>query len=145
MKNQLTASVLCFLLSACSGPDMDISADIEKQFETSSSTPVNLALVGPSSWERVCVIPPYLVDGQAEQILGFKWDVSTGGDDGLSTLVFIKGQEVVAYTEHPRNKGDLSEVRPQCIARADANLVRKVGEDGWVYLITEKQSTANNK
>ena len=54
--------------------------------------------------------------------------------DTINVLVFVKDNAVVAYTEHPRNKGDFSQVKPECVMRDSAKFERGSGEDGWVYL-----------
>ena len=140
---------ICFLLlvSACSGVSDEISAQIEAQFNASSTAPIDLALVGPSTWERVCVLGPYTMNENAEKILGFKWDAngktSIGSNDGINVLVFVQGSEVIAYTEYPRGKGDFSHMVPRCLPRDRATVVRQPDPDprnnGWVFLVAEQQ------
>ena len=83
------------------------------QFEANKIDPIDLSIIGPASWERVCVLSPYTTNQTAEQVLGFKWDAesktSIARRDGINVLVFVQTQQVVAYTEHPRNKGDFLE------------------------------------
>jgi hypothetical protein len=96
-------------LFACSSGS-NISEQIESQFKASEATSVNLAVVGPASWDRVCVLRPYTDNQRTAQVLGFKWDseakTSIAESDGINVLVFVQGKEVVAHTEHPRSKGD---------------------------------------
>lgn len=126
------------LIAACSGTSQ-ISQQIDAQLRSSPSGPVNLAQVGPASWDKMCVLTPYNDNKTAEQVLGFKWDAeantSIAGNDGVNVLVFVQGTEVVAYTEHPRNKGDFSQLQPRCLARSHASVRRKAGPDGWVFLV----------
>ncbi|MGZ8152431.1 MAG: hypothetical protein ACXW0Q_06170, partial [Methylovulum sp.] len=118
---------------------------IQSQFEASQTASVNLALVGPSSWDRVCVLGPYTTNERTEHLLGFKWDseaeTSIAENDGINVLVFVQGREVVAYTEHPRNKGDFSKLQPQCLDRAQSIVVRDQGPDGWIFLVSRLDKT----
>ena len=133
------------LISGCSRSNTDISVQIEKLFGNSSTAPIDLSLVGPSSWERVCVLPPYTDNEQAERILGFKWNAdhitSIRDSDAINVLVFIQGKTVIAFTEHRRVKGDFSKLVPRCLPRERSTVVRKVDTDprskGWVYLTVD--------
>jgi hypothetical protein len=73
--------------------------------------------------------------------LGFKWNAegktSIASNDGINVLVFVLGTKVIAYAEHPRNQGDISELKPRCLPRATAKVVRRVGAHGWVYLVAQ--------
>ncbi len=144
--NVRTLTPIVMLLAAgCSGNDRDISAQIQAQFDASRTAPIDLSLVGPPSWERVCVLPPYTLNDQTERILGFEWNsnskTSIGGNDGINVLVFIQGTDVVAYTEHRRDKGDFSRMNPKCLAKSHAIVLRQVAPDprsnGWVYLVAK--------
>ena len=89
--------------------------------------PLNLALVGPTSWERVCVFGPYTTNEHAEKVLGFKWDAtgktSIGDNEGINVLVFARARQVIAYTEYPRNKIDFSKMVPRCLSRNQDTLL----------------------
>jgi hypothetical protein len=127
-------------LCSCTRGGGDISSQIEAQFKAGPTAPVNLALVGPSSWERFCVLGPYTNNERAEQVLGFKWDAeaktSIALNDGINVLVFVQGQKVIEYVEHPRNQGDFSQLQPRCLSRAHAVVVRKETGTGWVVLVS---------
>lgn len=131
------------LLLGCSIGSSSISEQIAMQFEASKAAPIDLSVVGPQSWERVCVLPPYSTNQATEQILGFRWDAesktSITGSDGVNVLVFVQRQQVVAYTEHPRNKGDFSKLQPRCLRRSQAIVRRELGVDGWVYFVATKE------
>lgn len=109
------------------------------QFMASQTAPVDLSAVGPASWERVCILSPYTNNQRAEHVLGFKWDAesktSIAGSDGINVLVFVQGQRVVAYTEHPRNLGDFSKLQPRCLVRSQATVKRESDFNGWVFLV----------
>lgn len=145
-KRAIITATSLLLISACAEKSNEISMQIESQFKASSTAPVNLALVGPLSWEQVCVLGPYTNNERAEKILGFKWDAesktSIADNDGINVLVFVKNHEVIAYTEHPRNMGDFSKLEPQCLTKVQAKVVREPDSDGWVFLVTKEQSIA---
>ena len=141
MKPRTSMLPVALILVACSPGDGSISAQITEKFEAGGSAPINLTQVGPPSWERVCVLGPYTTNEAAEQVLGFKWDVqsksSIGSSDGINLLVFLKNQEVSAYTEHRRDKGDFLELKPRCIGRNQASLLSRVEASGWVQLVSQ--------
>ena len=141
MKRHIFFLFIALTLTACSLNDRDISAQITAQFEASKTVPINLAQVGPPSWERFCVLLPHSTNETAAQVLGFKWDVKSNSaivnDEKINLLVFIKNNEVLAITEHRRDKGDFLRLEPKCLARAQAVLVRRVEADGLVQLVSE--------
>lgn len=147
-KRAITFATPLFLVSACADSRNEISAQIEAQFNASQTTPVNLALVGPATWERVCVLGPYTNNERTEKTLGFKWDseahTSIGSNDGINVLVFTEGNQVIAYAEHPRNKGDFSKLEPRCLVRDQATVIRQLGSDGWGYLVTKQQGITSH-
>lgn len=147
-KCAIISVIILLFVSACSGNSNKISTQIESQFKASSTAPVNLALVGPASWEQVCILVPYTNNEGAEKVLGFKWDAegktSITGSDGVNVLTFVRNHEVIAFTEHPRNMGDFSKLEPRCLTRAHATVAREPGSAGWVYLVANEQSIANH-
>ncbi len=115
-------------LSACADRNHEINEQIQTQLQAKPMGPLDLALAGPSSWERVCVLGPYTTNEHAEKVLGFKWDAtgktSIGSNDSINVLVFAKGHQVIAYTEYPRNKEDFSKMTPHCLTRNQASLIQ---------------------
>lgn len=142
MKRTWLALPLVLPLFACSSNNSPISDQITKQFEAENSAPIDLSVVEPASWDRVCVLGPYTLNETAEEILGFKWDAeamtSIAGSDGINVLVFVQKQQVIAYAEHARSKGDFSKLQPRCLLRSNATVVRERRADGWVYLAAGK-------
>jgi hypothetical protein len=141
MKDLITiASVL--VLAGCSGTSSEISTKLATLFAQENASIIDLAELGPQSWERVCVLTPYTTNDEAERVLGFKWnaegETSIASSDGINVLVFVRGSEVVAFAEHSRNAGDLSQINPRCLQRDKAKLVRHAGSQGWVYLVEQK-------
>ena len=140
---KLLALVLSLmLLLGCSSNSSPISAQITSQFETSNTAPIDLSVVGPASWERVCILLPYTTNQAAEKVLGFKWDAesktSIARSDRINVLAFVQNQQVVSYTEHPRTKGDFSKIQSRCLPRSHATVMREPGAGGWVYLVATK-------
>ena len=130
------ALTLPWLTSCGNHMQTEISEEIARQFEASKNSPIHLATVGPLAWQ--CVLPPYSTNKATAETLGFEWDAeaetSIGVNDGINVLVFIKAEEVIAYTEHPRNQGDFSKLEPKCLDRENSTVVRQVNGSGWVYL-----------
>lgn len=127
------------LLFGCTSDISPISAQITVQFDASKTAPIDLSVVGPVAWNHVCILPPYTTNKTAEQILGFSWAAETktsiAGSDGINVLVFVQNQQVVAYAQHPRDKGDFSKLQPRCLTRSNSTVIRDFGADGWVYLV----------
>ena len=125
------------LFAACS-QDQGISSALARTVDSNSAT-VDLATVGPPNWERVCILGPYSSNERAQQILGFKWDAhgksSIASNDGINLLVFVRGQKVVGFAEHPRNKGDFLKLSSTCLSRSNAVLIRQFESGGWVQLV----------
>jgi hypothetical protein len=126
-------------LTACSQSNQNVSNEIARQFDSGSASVINLTTVTLPPWSRVCVVGPYATNDSASEILGFEWDVAShsriGGDDSITLLVFIQDKKVVAFAEHPRNKGDFSGTSNGCIKREDAMFERLTDGTGWVRLV----------
>jgi hypothetical protein len=126
--------LLLFLVAGCTASE-GISAQIAHQFDSRDT--VDLSTVGPDDWDRVCVLGPYSGNETAQNVLGFDWDAeakaSIALNDGINVLVFTSGKSVVAYSEHPRNKGDFASVASTCSSRQEAKLARKPGSWALVW------------
>jgi len=89
---------------------------------------VDLASIVPGDWDRVCFLGPYSTDEDAELLLGHSWSLksnsSVGESDGISLLLFVRGDDVILAIDHPRNKGDFSQLDDQCFARSQARFKR---------------------
>ncbi len=139
-------ALVLLLLSSCSRVNTDISAKIEAEFNASQTAPIDLARVVPAPWDRVCVLSPYIDNGQVERVLGFKWNsdskTSIRSNDGINVLVFVQGGDVIAYTEHRRDKGDFSRMQPRCLPRGQATVFRQQEpaprDSGWVFLVAKQ-------
>ena len=130
----LLVPLLLLLLIGCSESD-SISSQISDKFNQAGT--IDLTRVGPEDWDRVCILGPYSGNKETEQVLGFPWDAEANttiaGNEGINVLVFSRGESVVAYSEHPRRKGDFSSVASTCSTRRDAKLTRKHGSWGLVW------------
>ncbi len=115
-------AVVLVLLSACRSAD---SSSIAEQF--SASERVDLATAVPGDWDRVCVLGPYSNDALAAQVLGFTWPVEAlteiEHNDGISLLVFVRGETVAKHVEHSRRSGDFSNLTGRCYSQANAKFV----------------------
>jgi hypothetical protein len=69
---------------------------------------------GPSDWEQVYFFHPYTPHDYVHQTLGFRWDeVARTGiehNEGVALVVFVRAGRVVGWFEHPRGRGDLTEL-----------------------------------
>ena len=131
------------LLIACSlaltgcGSDR-VSEAIGEQVHT--GTVIDLRSVEAGEWDRVCVLGPYSNDQTAKEALGFGWPVESRSSiqesDGISLLLFARGQHVVRSAEHPRDQGDFSALSGRCFPREEAQFVLRAGRaDGWPELV----------
>ena len=105
MKNIIPIFLASLLLS-CNSPNNDLIISIENELLLNNGKSINLSKVTNFEWERVCVINPYSLQENQDKILGFKTQLLVTGNDGVSTLTFIKNNKVLSYINQPRNKGD---------------------------------------
>lgn len=130
------------LLASCSRNDPAISARLATLVRDSNNVVVDLATLDGPEWQRVCFLPPYTSTAATPRILGFAWDsdrhTSIRRNDSIAVVVLVAQQEVVGFSEHPRNLGDVANVGANCLERADARLTRKVDATGWVRLVREQ-------
>jgi hypothetical protein len=134
--------LLLATLSACQSPT---SSDIAKQFEASGGNSIDLATAVPGNWDRVCILGPYSRNAAAAKTLGFEWPAEShsriAGNDGISLLVFVRGNAVENHVEHPRRAGDFSNLSGRCFSQSDAKFfqVDKPGK-GWSGLFPAKEA-----
>lgn len=117
----------CVWLTAAGCTAHDASLAIFRQFVESKGASVNLATAVPGTWEKVCVLGPYSNNETAKKTLGFEWNAETKTtiqtNEGISLLLFVQENKVIAYVEHPRNHGDFSNLTPQCFPKEKAQFV----------------------
>ncbi|MES2322295.1 MAG: hypothetical protein V4633_08545 [Pseudomonadota bacterium] len=126
MRSSYSQLALMSLLMACGcTPRQAISEAIAQQFTRSGGSHVDLATAAPGPWEKVCILGPYSDNAVVQKTLGFAWNAEEKStillNDGISLLVFVQGNTVVAYVEHPRGSGDFSNLTATCHARSLAS------------------------
>lgn len=134
----LHRSFALLILATCVGCT-NYSAEISNQFKSTGRESIDLVKAVPSQWDRVCVLGPYMGNAQAEETLGFAWPVESRtrieDNDGISLLMFVRGNSVVEYIEHPRNEGDFAELDGLCFKPTEAKFRRVEGlPDNWPRL-----------
>lgn len=113
-------------LTGCS--QSEISTAIEQQLMQAKGGSVDLSSAVPGNWDSVCILGPYSTNRVARTTLGFDWDVESrttiATNESGSLLLFVQGGTVVAHVEHPRNKGDFSNLTTKCFPRLTAQFSR---------------------
>ena len=115
--------VLAVGIAGCTGTrhkdrfrwDQIVTSVIKQKETTGDPTFLDVRRVMPFGWEALYIFPPHTPIDHIERTLGFKWrkakDTRIDERDDITLLVFITGQTVHEYVEHPRNKGDFSMLR----------------------------------
>ena len=90
-----------------------------------SKGPLDLRELMPFEWDRMIVLPPYSSPAAIEEKLGFAWNDGKSSrsqlEDRYLLLIFVKGDEVVAWLDIPQDRSDLTALLDLgYIARADA-------------------------
>jgi hypothetical protein len=124
---------ILLMVAACSGQDHSISEKIKSQVQASYTASLDLTLVGPADWERLCIFGPYTTNDLVEADLGFKWNADAESavsvSDGINLIVFTRGKKVVAFVDHKRRDGDFESDNKRCTSRAAPRLARSVRTD----------------
>ena len=133
------AYLMAFLLAAVGWAYLsdanEISDAIARQVRSEPSTGVDLGLLGPPDWTRVCIFGPYTESSTIDEKLGFKiGNSSLEMDDGINLLVFVREKEVVAITAHSRGAGDFVEEGLGCFQRDKAKFAPYRDKANWVHL-----------
>jgi hypothetical protein len=120
----LLLAVAVVAASGCSDPKPVISDAIAAQFQQSKGDLVDLAVAHPGDWDRVCIFGPRPGEKAVRIALGFEWNAAQrthiNTNDGISLLLFLKGNEIEDVVEHPRKLGDFASVSGQCFAPGKA-------------------------
>ncbi len=124
-----------------------IIATIIKQKETTGdSTFLDVRRVMPFGWETLYVFPPHTPLNYIEQTLGFKWgkskDTRIDEREDITLLVFVTGQTVSEYVEHPRSKGDFSMLKAAYAYTPDEayfEVIVKPGEGKPLFVFEEAE------
>ena len=128
----------------CSDASPGISVNIAGQFRRSNGGRVDLAEANPQAWDRVCVLAPYADNAAAKRLLGFDWNAEAKTairrNDGIALLLFVRGNQVAGFAEHPRNLGDFVPQANKCFPRAQARFRQAFeakGKPAGLYPIAE--------
>ncbi len=135
-------AVLAPMISGCGTrevPDAALSDRIAAKAEAGTGTVIDLATIADFEWESLYIFGPYTPVDEIDRALGFRWNDAryTRIDmlDGIALLVFVKGDEVVRYVEHPRNRGDFATVaRPEPWSMGDQFEIVEVDDLGSPWL-----------
>lgn len=136
--------VVSCTLTACKNVEQQkenpaLSDKIEQALNKKDFKYLDLAEISNTDWDRICVISPYSTNQHAQKIIGFQWDVENNSDisgsDRINLLLFIKSDRVVEYVQHPRYKGDFTNLKPPCLPRENAMLALDGTNQQWLYLV----------
>jgi len=128
MKHTSTlATLLALLASACSLVDDRVSAAIGAAARGPQAQEVRIAAVTDFEWEKMYLFGPYaprahvcavlgVEPRQCERVVPFE-----SVDDGVMSLAFVSGTQVVRYVRHSRLNGDFTpELKRQPIPASEA-------------------------
>jgi hypothetical protein len=91
------------------------------------------------------VLAPYSTNETAKKTLAFAWDAETKTsittNESISLLLFLQENKVVAYVEHPRNRGDFSNLTAQCFPKEKSQFVHdQKPAKGWPGLFPKNEA-----
>lgn len=126
-RHVLSFLLFLFLFLGCEAPVSKISEELTRQFQASGRSFVNLAEVVPAPWEKVCILGPFSDNKAVATTLGFDWpEISKSSietDKDIALLLFVNGNKVVEFVDHPRRDGDFTNLSRQCYSRQRAIFV----------------------
>ncbi len=118
------------MAAALCGCQKQDSAAITQNFLLSERRAVDLSAAVPGEWDRVCILGPYSNNEKAAQTLGFQWAAETLTDihhnDGISVLVFVRGNAVMKHVEQPRSSGEFSSLSGRCFPKGRATFIQVI-------------------
>ncbi len=112
---RIVTSLLLFLAAfttACTRPppsatSMAIANAVEMDNEL-----IDISTLSTEDWDRLHVFAPYSSGENITRELGFEWqDYENSGifmNEGVSLLLFLKGDTIVEWFVHPRRQGDFA-------------------------------------
>ena len=146
--------VLVVGIAGCAGPrhkdrfrwDEIVTSVIKQKETTGDPTFLDVRRVMPFAWESLYVFSPHTPIDHIERTLGFKWgkakNTRIDERDDITLLVFVTGQTVDEYVEHPRANGDFSMLRaayPYSRDEAYFEVVVKKDEGKKLFVFEETQ------
>ena len=104
--------ILAAFTMACSRPRPSAtSTAIANAVETDSEI-IDIGTLSTEEWDRLHVFAPYSSSENITKELGFEWqDYEKSGiflNEGVSLLLFLKGDTIVEWFAHPRRQGDFA-------------------------------------
>ena len=121
------------LLAGCNSTATQTRDTLTDQLESSVET-IDLADIGSSDWERLCVLAPYSTNESAIAQFGFDWDAEgkTGIEqrDDVYIIVFADQENVLSHVEMPRQSRELINSSISCLERSDSTIIWSA-EEGW--------------
>jgi len=90
-------------------------------------------------WDRLVVLPPYATANLAQRGLGFAWsEVNKSASqmqDRYQLLVFVRGDEVVAWVDHDIGRGDFGALVDQPPLPNSQALFEVQTDGGWRRIV----------
>ena len=131
----IAAGVICWVALRGSA----VSTKLSEQMRRGPVTTIDFATIARFPWDRMYVFGPYTSAAQINASLGFQWQgvrwTSIDSSKGHNLVVFVKGNEVVHWFEHPRNRGELEDLAdPNGYAREEAQFQVYRTADGRLAL-----------
>lgn len=115
--------------------------------QVNASQVLDLSILGPASWTRVCIFSPYTPAYAIEKELGFKLRPKLFADPDVAEsenlLVFVHGTKVDTIVEHSTSKGYFSIKGSRCFERHQAKFIKRVGADKRIHLDSNSEKKLN--
>ena len=116
MTTRFMAIAMALLASACSSVDDRVSAAIGRAVRDQQMKEIRIAALTDFAWEKVYLFGPYAPRAQVCEVLGVEARQCErvvpfeAMDDGIMSLAFVSGTQVVRYARHSRLNGDFTPV-----------------------------------
>ncbi len=122
--------------------EYNVSDTIANQFKSNDGKFIDLSSAVPGAWDKVCFFGPYSNNDVVKVTLGFFWDVESRTtiqtNEGISLLLFIRGNNIFEMVEHSRADGDFSNLSGQCFPRNKALFEHDPApRNGWTGLFSK--------
>ena len=110
------AIAMALFASACSSVDDRVSAAIGDAVRDKQMQEIRIAALTDFEWEKVYLFDPYAPRAHICEVLGVEARQCErvvpfeSMDDGIMSLAFVSGTEVVRYARHRRLNGDFTPV-----------------------------------
>jgi hypothetical protein len=111
MTRMLGITVIVLLLAACGGgTELELERAVAEA--RAGGDPVDLADLADTRWDRAAVFGPSTTEAEMERVLGIPPPARAERrltDEGISLVIFVRGERVVAAAEVPRDVADFAE------------------------------------